>query len=163
MQFSENSRVWVYQANREFTLAEVQQIEQTLQQFTATWTAHNRELKAGAEIRYQRFIILIVDESQTGATGCSIDKSVRLMQEIEQHFNVKLFDRFNLAYYTADNRIETADRAEFEQLIQEEQINADTIVFNNLVQTLHELNTRWQVPLKDSWHMQLFGSLLIMN
>ncbi len=159
MQFSENSRVWVYQANRAFTNDEVQQLALILEHFTRTWTAHNHELKAAAEIRYQRFIILMVDEVQAGASGCSIDKSVRLMQEIEQHFNVNLFDRFNLAYRDGVE-IKSANREEFEAMIQQGGITTDTIVFNNLVQTLHELDTRWEVPFKQSWHKQVFGSLI---
>src|SRR5476649_1492029 len=102
MQFSENSRVWVYQSNRELSAAESSQIQQELNNFTTGWTAHNNQLKAKAEVRYNRFLILIVDESQAGASGCSIDKSVHFMKELEQQFNINLFDRFNLAYRDGD-------------------------------------------------------------
>src|ERR1700749_1742248 len=98
MQFSENSRVWIYQSDKKLADAEVQQIQQNLDAFTTQWTAHNPQLKAKAEVRYNRFLILIVDESQAGASGCSIDKSVNFMQHLERQFNINLFDRFNLAY-----------------------------------------------------------------
>lgn len=159
MQFSENSRVWIYQANREFTTNELIQLQQQLQHFTSAWTAHNHQLKATAEIRYNRFIVLIVDETQAGASGCSIDKSVRFMHEIEQAYHINLFDRFDIAYREGA-QVLSANRAQFEQLVQQHHVNEDTIVFNNLVQTLKELNTRWEIPFKESWHQQLFGSLL---
>jgi hypothetical protein len=102
----------------------------------------------------------VVDESQAGASGCSIDKSVRFMKELEVQYNINLFDRFNLAY-KQDNIIRSVPRNQFEELIKAGTITQNTIVFNNLVQTLAELETKWEVPLKDSWHIQLFGNLLV--
>ncbi len=159
MQFSENSRVWVYQADRELTTAEVGQIKAQLDNFTTAWTAHNNQLKAKGDIRYNRFIILIVDESQAGASGCSIDKSVHFIKHLEQAFHINLLDRFNLAYREG-SEVLSAPRAQFEALLKQGNINTETIVFNNLVQNLKELQTKWEVPFKDSWHKQVFGDLV---
>jgi len=162
MHFSENSRVWVYQSDRELTDNEALQIKVLLDNFTTGWTAHNNQLKAKAEIRYNRFIILIVDESQAGASGCSIDKSVHFMQQIEAQFGINLFDRFNLAYREG-GEVLSAPRAKFEELLKQGSINTDTIVFNNLVQNLTELENKWEVPFKNSWHVQLFGNLVLSS
>src|SRR5690606_2667755 len=149
------SRVWIYQSNRLFTAEELNSLHQKLNAFTGGWTAHNQQLKAGYEIRYNSFIILIVDETQANASGCSIDKSTHLMKEIEQELNVKLFDRFQLAWKDGDE-IKITDRDNFEKLINEGKINKETTVFNNMVNSLEQLNTSWEVPLKDSWHARVF-------
>jgi hypothetical protein len=159
MQFSQNSRVWVYQSDKQLNDADVIKLQIMLDNFTTGWTAHNNQLKAKAEIRYNRFIVLIVDESQAGASGCSIDKSVRFMKDIEQQFGINLFDRFNLAYRSGEE-ILSVPRHTFEGLISNKTIDTNTIVFNNMVQNLTELETKWEVPFKDSWHIQLFNSLL---
>ncbi|TWJ02434.1 hypothetical protein JN11_01407 [Mucilaginibacter frigoritolerans] len=159
MQFSENSRVWVYQSDKKLTDNEVLQIKVLLDNFTTGWTAHNNQLKAKAEVRYNRFLILVVDESQAGASGCSIDKSVNFMKQLQDQFNLNLFDRFNLAYREG-NEILSTGRNDFETLLKEGKIGTETIVFNNLVQNLAELQTKWEVPFKDSWHIQLFGNLV---
>ena len=159
MKFSENSRVWIYQSNKQLSDTEVNTLQQQLDSFTTGWTAHNNQLKAKAEIRYNRFIILIVDESQAGASGCSIDKSVNFMKQIEQQFGINLFDRFNLAY-RSDGQVVSVPRHTFEELLVNKTIDTDTIVFNNMVQNLTELETKWEVPFKDSWHIQLFRSLV---
>jgi len=159
MQFSENSRVWVYQANRKLTDTEVQDIQVRLNDFAIGWTAHNNQLKAGAEVRYNRFLILIVDETQAGASGCSIDKSVNFVKQIEKEFNITLLDRFNLAYREG-NEVLSAPRHDFEEMLKQGAINTNTVVFNNMVQNLNELQTKWEVPFKDSWHAQLFGNLI---
>jgi len=159
MQFSENSRVWVYQSDRKLTDTETVQIQNLLSDFATGWTAHNNQLKAKAEVRYNRFLILIVDEGQAGASGCSIDKSVRFIKQLEQEFNINLLDRFNLAYREGEEVL-SAPRAGFEDLLKQGSINKSTIVFNNMVQSLKELQTKWEVPFKDSWHIQLFGNLV---
>ena len=156
MQFSEQSRVWVYQSDRELSDQQAKKAAAQLNDFVAQWTAHNHQLKAKAEIRYNRFLILIVDESQAGASGCSIDKSVNFIKGLEQQLGINLLDRFNLAY-KAGEKVLSAPRQEFEQMLKEGRITIDTIVFNNLVQTLEQLDTKWEVPFRDSWHVKLFG------
>ncbi|MFD1258121.1 ABC transporter ATPase [Mucilaginibacter terrae] len=160
MQFSENSRVWIYQSNKELTANQTAQLQNQLSAFAQNWTAHNNQLKATAIMQYNRFILLVVDENQAGASGCSIDKSVRFMKDLENEYQINLFDRFNLAYRNGE-QITSVSRNEFEDLIKAGTITENTIVFNNLVQTLAELQTKWEVPLKDSWHIQLFGNLLV--
>ena len=156
MQISENSRVWIYQSDRSFSDIEKAQIEELLNNFTLQWQAHGYQLAAFAEIRHHRFIVLLVDESEAGASGCSIDKSVKLMQQIESDYNVNLFDRFNIAYRKG-NEVVSYNRNQFEALIQQGEITENTIVFNNLVQTKKELDTQWEIPFKNSWHARVFS------
>ncbi|MDB5287815.1 MAG: transporter ATPase [Mucilaginibacter sp.] len=160
MEFSSHSRVWVYQSDRKLTTDETVQIQMHMDNFTRSWTAHNNQLKAKAEIRYNRFLVLIVDESQAGASGCSIDKSVNFMKQLEQEFGINLFDRFNLAYRDGEEVI-SVPRHQFEELLKLGKINTETIVFNNLAQNVAELETKWEVPFKDSWHIQLFRDLVV--
>src|SRR6202012_214935 len=107
MQFSEQSRVWIYQSDKELYDEQAKQLLNQLNDFTAEWTAHNHQLKAKAEVRYNRFLILIVDERQAGASGCVIDKSVNFMKRLEQQFGINLFDRFNLAYRDGEKVLST--------------------------------------------------------
>jgi hypothetical protein len=160
MEFSSHSRVWVYQSDRKLTDAEALQAQVYLDNFTKSWTAHNNQLKAKAEIRYNRFFVLIVDESLAGASGCSIDKSVNFMKQLEQEFDINLFDRFNLAYRDGEEVL-SVPRQQFETLLKEGKITTETIVFNNLAQNVTELQTKWEVPFKDSWHIQLFRDLVV--
>lgn len=159
MNFSPQSRVWIYQSDRKLTDQEVAAIQPELDRFATGWTAHNNQLKAKGEVRYNRFFILIVDESQAGASGCSIDKSVHFMQQVQQHLGINLFDRFNLAYREGEEVL-SLPRHGFEDKLKDGSINKETIVYNNLVQNLTELETKWEVPFKDSWHIQLFRDLV---
>src|SRR5690606_11396215 len=122
MMFSPQSKVWIYQSNRLFTHSDLAYLHETLAAFTESWTAHTQQLKAGYEIKYGHFIILIVDETLTGASGCSIDKSVHLMKEIEQKLNIDLFDRFQVAWKNGDN-LTVSTKAEFEKLAESGIVN----------------------------------------
>lgn len=156
MEFHPLSRVWIYQSDRVFTNVEVEELEQLLTDFTTNWQAHNQQLKAGYEIRYNRFLVLIVDESQAGASGCSIDKSVHLMKEIQEKYHVNLFDRFNIAYKEQEE-VKALNREGFESLITEGKINQNTIVFNNLVQNYQEYQEKWECKFLNSWHQRVFS------
>lgn len=159
MSFSPQSRVWVYQSDRKFTSTEENEILNKLSSFTNQWKAHGNELLAKAEIRYGFFIILTVDESQAGVTGCSIDSSVRLIKEIEQEYHVDLFNRFNMAYKVNDEVVVNS-KEDFETLVNIKQVTPQTIVFNNMVQNLAELESKWEVPFQNSWHSTVFAHLL---
>jgi len=159
MIFSPQSKIWIYQSNRAFSPEEVNAIQQKLAEFTAQWKAHGHQLKAKAEIRYNFFIVLIVDQDSANATGCSIDSSVRVIKEIEQTYGVDLFDRFNMAY-KIDDEVYVNSKEDFETLITIKKITPDTTVFNNLVQTLAEYETKWEVPLAESWHNMIFAEQL---
>ena len=152
---NEQAKIWIYQASKTFSNEQISQLQQILLDFTNGWTAHNQQLQASFEIKYNRFIILTVDESQAGASGCSIDKSVHLMKQIEQKFNIDLFDRFNIAWKEGDS-VKSASREEFEELIKEGIINPETIVFNNLVPTYSAYLNNWEIPFKNSWHSKVF-------
>ena len=56
-----NARVWIYQANREFTENEIHEISKKAEDFIETWTRHGEDLKASYEIKYQQFLVLAVD------------------------------------------------------------------------------------------------------
>ncbi|MFC3196366.1 ABC transporter ATPase [Parapedobacter deserti] len=148
-------RVWIYQADRELTVAEGKQILDKLERFTSQWKAHGTPLSAKAEVRYDRFVILMVDDAVAPPSGCSIDKSVHLLKEIEAETGLNLFDRMQVAYRGPEG-IKVVSRNEFERLIASGEVTEDTIVFNNLVASYPELESHWEVPLRESWHARVF-------
>ena len=154
-EFSPDSRVWIYQSSRLFTIAEALQIEELLNDFTAKWLSHGAPVKGSGHLFFGQFIILMADERATGVSGCSTDSSVRLIKDIEQKFNVNLFDRTTLGFIVKDKsdsyRIQMLPLSQIQYAYDNGFINADTLYFNNLVQTKEELEDKWIVPIKESW------------
>ncbi|MEL6720198.1 MAG: hypothetical protein AAFP82_15915, partial [Bacteroidota bacterium] len=129
-------------------------VRQYLQQFATQWVSHNRALRSFADLFHHQFIVLMVDESQAGASGCSIDASVHFLQQLQAKFNVNLFDRMTFAYKEGEE-VKTAHRSEFKELYQAGKISDETLVFDNLVNTKGAFEEQWVKPLGKSWHKRM--------
>lgn len=147
----EEARIWIYQCNRSFSLEELKEVEAGLGAFLTQWTAHGSDLKAGFEIKYNRFIVIGLDQSQASASGCSIDASVHFIQALEKKFNVDLLDKMNVSYKQGEY-IAYKGLKEFKKMAKDRAVSKNTIVFNNLVATKQEYLENWEVPASESWH-----------
>lgn len=147
----DSARVWVYQANRKFTAEELTELKTELENFVQKWTVHGADLSGSFDIRYNRFIVLGVDENFASTSGCSIDSSVHFIQHLQEKFDVDLLDKMNVTFRTGDY-IAHKELIDFKKMVKDRAVSPGTIVFNNLVNTKGELEEYWEVPLKESWH-----------
>lgn len=148
--FSPDSKVWIYQSSRPFTQDEINILQEQLESFTKQWTAHNAQLKAHGDIIEDRIIYLIVDETHTSASGCSIDTSVHFIKSLENKFNIGLFDR-TLFNYLKEGVISTAHLNELPELFSTQVINMETIVFDPLVNSKSAFDAHFKTTLGKSW------------
>lgn len=151
----EESRIWIYQANRKFSDDEMTEIEEALKIFVGNWAAHGTGLEASFITKYNRFIILAVNQDSQSATGCSIDASVHFIQELEKKYGVDLLDKMNVTFKLGEH-IAHKNLIEFRKMAKEKAVSANTIVFNNLVNTVGEWQDYWEVPAAESWHSRFF-------
>ena len=148
---SEESRVWIYQANRSFSDEEILAIEAKISTFIEAWTAHGKDLQAGFKIVYKRFVVLALDQDLNAATGCSIDASVHFIQQLEKEYAVDLMDKMNVSYKQGEF-IAHKSLIDFKKMAKQKAVSKNTIVFNNLVHNIAEFNENWEVPASESWH-----------
>lgn len=151
----DESKIWIYQSNRKFSDDEMAEIESDLKAFVEGWAAHGTGLEASYQLRYNRFIILAVNQEVQSATGCSIDSSVQFIQELEKKYNVDLLDKMNVTFKLGEH-IAHKPLVEFKKMAKEKAVSANTIVFNNLVNTVGEWHEYWEVPAHESWHSRFF-------
>lgn len=152
--FSPESRVWVYITDRPLEDAEVQVAQDALNTFVRQWTAHNQALKATAEVFGNQFVILMVDESQAGASGCSIDKSIHFLEALGHQLRVDFFERMRFAWVDG-NSLQFGDREAIRVRAQTGQSDGNTLMVNTLVQTKKDLQEKWLTPFAQSWHRRL--------
>jgi len=153
-ELSDASRIWIYQAKEEIDTAVLPELQLNVDNFAEQWVSHSNALRAQAEIHHNRFLILMVDESQAGASGCSIDTSVRFIKSIEQKFGLNLFDRMTFTY-EKDGQIHAAERETFADLYKKGNIDDETIVYDNLIKTKGQMQTDWRKKLSESWHARM--------
>jgi hypothetical protein len=150
-----DSRIWIYPSNRKFSDDEVIEISSLVKNFIEDWSAHGASLEASFEIRYNRFIILAVNQEVQAASGCSIDSSVQFIQQLEKKYEVDLLDKMNVTFKNGEF-IAHKSLIDFKKMAKEKAVSGTTIVFNNLVNTIEELNDSWEIPAQESWHSRFF-------
>jgi len=153
----DKSRVWIYQSSESLSEEQVIAIKSELLQFLEKWTSHNQRLYTSGDVLYNRFIVIMVDETYVGTGGCSIDKSIHFIEDLESRFNLTLLERTQVAYLTnfSDSNITSINTTHLDnlhQMIQNKSISEDTVVFNNLVKTKLDFLSSWKIPLGQSWH-----------
>ncbi|PWG06346.1 ABC transporter ATPase [Polaribacter aquimarinus] len=146
-----NSRVWIYQSDREFTAKEVEFISTKAEEFINQWTRHGDDLKGSFTIKYNQFLVLAVDESFNNVSGCSIDSSVRFIQQLEQDLELDLMNKMNITFKDNEH-INLVKLSDFQKFAAVKKITPETIVFNNMVNTKQDFETSWEIPAKESWH-----------
>jgi len=150
----DSSKIWIYQSSRLLSDSESTATQIALDQFASTWVAHNRQLKAKAQLVESRFIILAVDETLAGASGCSIDASVHFLKKLQDQLQIDLFDRMRFAYRDLEGNIQSVDRESFSDLYAKGAITDVTMVVDTLIQTKKDLPHILK-PLKESWHSRM--------
>lgn len=153
--FSDNSRVWIYQSNRRFSSQEATGVVSLLNQFVSVWKSHGDTVKGFANLFYEQFIVIIADESSTTVGGCSTDSSVHIIKMIESKYGVSLFDR-QLLTFLINGEIELLPLSQLKILVKDGIINENTLYFNNTIANKIELINDWIQPVKNSW---LYGRL----
>lgn len=145
-----HARIWIYKSAHAFTAAERAMIVERGALFTADWAAHGAALDACVDVLHHHFVVLAVDEQQAMASGCSIDKSVRFVQDLELALGSSLTDRM-VVLYEKEGGLGSCRVPEVEGLINQGELSADTVVFDDLVGTKGDMDRRFRIPLKESW------------
>lgn len=151
------ARVWVYQASRPLTDAELAAVQPALQQFSEAWTSHGRTLRASAEFRHRQFLVIGLDEAVADASGCSIDASVRFVRELEAGLGLELLAKEHMAFLGPDGQVQLVPRRELKQAVQAGRIGPDSPYFDNTVSQRGTLETAWPVPAATTWLARYFA------
>lgn len=154
-QLAPQARIWIYQADREFSEAEAAEIQDQIESFVTGWSAHGKQLHASGELLHNRFVVLGTDASVEAPSGCSIDSSVKFIRELEAAYQTSLFDRTHLAFKT-ENGIEVHHLTEMPLLVSSGKITADTLYFDNLVGEAAAIQADWLKPAGNSWLRKYF-------
>lgn len=146
----DHSKIWIYQSDKKLTEGDIEWLKIQTNSFLTQWTAHGQALKAGFEVRYNRFIIIGLDEGVGNASGCSIDASVNFMTRIGQKLDIDFFNRSLIALLIDGNTyLEELNKIKSGKTVKE--VKPSTIIFNNLVSNKGELESKWMISVSESW------------
>lgn len=158
---SNSARVWIYGARRQLSPAEVEDLEAHMARFLGEWRSHGREVTPGWELIHDQFLIIGVDERAMSLSGCSIDSMFHAVEDFGRCVGIEFSRSGNNVFYRDADGVRCVDRVAFSKLARSGVIDAGTIVFDNTIPTVDALRAgRWEIPMRESWHMKAFGKSL---
>lgn len=147
---TKNFRIIIFPASRPILENEQLDILQKTSTFLKKWKAHGEPLFAEIEIVYQQFIIIKIDETQTMASGCSLDNLNGIMRKIEAQYQLGIFNRMK-ACFLENNKVKTMPLSDFRLSVKENKINNDVKVFDFSVANADDFQRKFLLPLNESW------------
>ena len=153
----DTARLFSFNSDRALSADEIPALRTEMEGFLGEWTAHRRELEVGYDIRYNRFLLIGVDESLRSPSGCSVDALVAALKSIGSRFGVELVDSPDITYRDGE-KVEAVTRSEFERLVESGKVSGTTIVFDRMAPSMGDLrHGTWERPARDSWHGRAFN------
>ena len=154
-----NSRVWIYQANKFLSAEEQEKISTEMKLFVQGWASHGNELYGDCTVESDLFLMVGADEFKSPTSGCSLDALTRKVKALGDELSIDFFNRLNIAYEDASTKIHLVSLEEFKNLMRSDDITEQTIVYNNLIETVAELDENWRTKVKNSWHNNILQIL----
>nr|WP_287937517.1 hypothetical protein [Algoriphagus sp.] len=154
-QLPAHSRVWIYQAERILTEKEIEIVKQRLTRFCEGWNTHGNGMPTSFDIFDQQILILAVDESGLGASGCSIDSSVKVLKELESMLGVNLTDQGKVSVRNSSGDLKVFPALGLKSKVQAGELTLEQEVINPLIRTKADLHQLWQ-PVRNSWLNKYF-------
>lgn len=145
------SKIWIYQSSRKFYPKEITEITKKIENFLNSWNDNGAEVIASYQLKYDRFIIIAVDQAINSLSVTAVDASVLFILSLQSTYEVKLLDKLNVSFKQGEF-VQYKDLKEFQKLIKKKAVSPKTIVFNNLINSKEELKDNWEIPITESWH-----------
>ena len=152
-QLENNAKVFLYPSNKKFYPELLKEIDRKVKDFVTQWALEN-EIEAGFEIKYQRFIVIAINQSKPITTRI-IDDLVSFIFKLQITHDIELLDKLNVCFKQGEH-VQYKEVKEFKKLIKNKSVNTDTVVFDHLINTKEELNSDWELPATDTWYGRMF-------
>ena len=141
---ADQSRIWIYAAEHKLTNNQENYILDYISVHLQNWEAHKVPLTAGVTILENHFIIIALDESKNGASGCSIDTLQNKIQNLEKDLSISLLNRLNV-FCRIDDKIHCISTSKLS-----ENTNMDTLFYDLTIQKKSELHS-YLKPISEGW------------
>lgn len=148
-ELSDNNKIWVYTSDRPFTEIEENFVEEKLKGLCENWDVHGSPLKASFVVVKSQIIVLLSDEVDNQASGCSIDSSVRAMKEIGEELNVDFFNRWNVTC-EKENTIQVLHVNDLKSKLKSGDMTGNDYIFKNILESKSEFESTFREKISDS-------------
>lgn len=128
-----------------------------VEEHLTNWKAHGEPLTVGSQLRDDRFLVVAVDQSTAGASGCSIDGLFRVLQGLEPKVGASLVGGGRVFYRDGTGAVQSTTRDQVAALTSSGAITKDTVVFDTSLTDLGAFRAGFEKRAKESWIKGLAG------
>jgi hypothetical protein len=143
----DSARVWIFGSDKQLSDDAATALMREVSDHLANWKAHGEPLTVGSQLLDDRFLVVAVDQSTTGASGCSIDGLFRVLQAVQSKLGANIVGGGRLFYRDHHGDIQCAPRADLEELRSSGVITKDTVVFDTTITDLGTFRTKFEGTL----------------
>ncbi|MGY8988945.1 MAG: hypothetical protein ACKVJA_01650 [Flavobacteriales bacterium] len=140
----EESRIWIYASEQKLTNDQESYILKSISDHLKNWEAHKVPLTAGVTILENQFVVVALDQTKNGASGCSIDTLQNKIQNLEKELSVSLMNRLNI-FCRIDDKIHCISTTKLA-----DNTNKDTLFYDLTIQKKSELHS-YLKPISEGW------------
>lgn len=152
----DDARLWVFAASDPVTGERADRLLAAVDVWLREWKAHGEPLTCARDWRDDHFLVIGVDQSTAGASGCSIDALFRVLQDLQGTIGTTLLGSGRVFYRTRDGHVESATRGEFTARAATGDVDMETTVFDSSVTTASAYRYAFERRVANSWHQDLF-------
>jgi hypothetical protein len=153
------SRVWVFGSDRPLSEAGTTALLKGVEEHLTNWKAHGAPLTVGSQFRDNRFLVIAVDQTTAGASGCSIDGLFRVLQGLEPKIGASLIGGGRVFYRDAQAAVQSTTQGEVPALVASGAITKDTVVFDTTLTDLGAFRSGFEKRAKESWIRPMMGEI----
>ncbi|PQJ79888.1 ABC transporter ATPase [Polaribacter porphyrae] len=148
---SDEAKVWVYPSSRKFYTTEIEELEQSIKEFVENWKNDDENFKASYQLLYNRFIVLVADDSTSALINSDIDTSVSFILTLQEKYNIALLDKMNVCFKQGEY-VQYKELKDFKKLLKSKAVTGKTIIFDNLISNNYDFKNFWETPIEESWY-----------
>ncbi len=143
----DSARVWIFGSDTQLSDDAVATLMRDVGDHLANWKAHGEPLTVGSQLLDDRFLVVAVDQSTAGASGCSIDGLFRVLQSVQSKLGTNLVGGGRLFYRDGQGQVQCAPRADLDDLRASGAITKDTVVFDTAITDLGTFRRKFEGTL----------------
>lgn len=145
------ARVWVFGSDAPLGDESTNVLLKSVDEYLEGWKAHGAPLTVGREWRDGRFLVVAVDQSTAGASGCSIDGLFRVLQQLERSAGANLVGGGRVFYRDNHGAVQCVGRGDVADLARGGAITEDTVVFDTSLTDLGTWRACFERAAKQCW------------
>lgn len=156
----DNAMLWTWVAERPLSESEQVAVTDAVEQFLGGWTSHDRKIRGASAVLLNQVLILAGEIEEGEISGCGIDKSAHLMEEVASRHGFTWSSALDVPIVDdARGHIVMLDRAELKRRIRTGDVSDGTMIIDRTVTSLGDLRSHGlKRPARDSWAARYFRS-----